>query len=145
MIDCVVVADSPVRRSFNAHPRESFNHVPGEAGKIESKWAMFGASIVEAADRCRGTPGAADRYQQAKQCAAVAVAEAKTWAWEAFSEAMENTLRDLQLWQDWFAADWEAAGMRISTLKSKAMDLSRKHVRSAFSKLGRRSLFTSEG
>ncbi|XP_041673427.1 RLA class II histocompatibility antigen, DP alpha-1 chain-like [Cheilinus undulatus] len=36
---------------FNSHLRQSFNHVLGEAGNIESKWAMFRASIVEAADR----------------------------------------------------------------------------------------------
>ncbi|TWW66954.1 hypothetical protein D4764_20G0009860 [Takifugu flavidus] len=35
-------------------PRESFDHVPGEAGDIESEWTMFRASIVEAADRCCG-------------------------------------------------------------------------------------------
>jgi len=36
------LAESPVRRSFN--------HVPGEVGDIESEWAMFCASIVEATD-----------------------------------------------------------------------------------------------
>ncbi|TWW57405.1 hypothetical protein D4764_07G0001240 [Takifugu flavidus] len=123
------LAESPVRRSFNSHLRESFDHVPGEAGDIESEWTMFRASIVEAADRCCGrkvvvggnarthwwtpvvrdavrlkkesyqallafgTPEAADRYQQAKRCAATAVAEAKTRAWEEFGEAMENDFR----------------------------------------------------
>ena len=37
----------------------------------ESYWAFLAC----------GTPEAADRYQQAKQCAAMAVAEAKTRAW----------------------------------------------------------------
>ncbi|TWW56284.1 R2DM Retrovirus-related Pol polyprotein from type II retrotransposable element [Takifugu flavidus] len=46
--------ESPVRRSFNSRLRESFDHVPGEAGDIESKWTVFRASIVEAADRCCG-------------------------------------------------------------------------------------------
>ncbi|TWW71602.1 hypothetical protein D4764_16G0000990, partial [Takifugu flavidus] len=110
------LAESPVRRSFNSHLRESFDHIPGEAGDIESEWTMFRASIVEAADRCCGhkvvgasrggnartrwwtpaacgTPEAADRYRQAKRNAATAVAEAKTRAWEEFGEAMENDFR----------------------------------------------------
>ena len=37
-----------------------------------------------------GTAQAADRYRQAKRCATVAVAEAKTRVWEGFGEAMEN-------------------------------------------------------
>ena len=48
------LAESPVRESFNSHLRESFDHVPGEAGDIESKWAMFRASIVKAAERSCG-------------------------------------------------------------------------------------------
>ncbi|KAK0139279.1 LINE-1 reverse transcriptase [Merluccius polli] len=48
------LAESPVRESFNSHLRESFDHVPGEAGDIESEWAMFCASIVKAADRSCG-------------------------------------------------------------------------------------------
>ncbi|TWW57341.1 hypothetical protein D4764_07G0000600 [Takifugu flavidus] len=48
------LAESPVRRSFNSHLRESFDYVLGEAGDIESEWTMFLASIVEAADRCCG-------------------------------------------------------------------------------------------
>ena len=100
------LAESPVRESFNSHLRESFDHVPGEAGDIESEWAMFRASIVKVG-ACRGgnsrtrwwtpavrdavklkkesyrtflacgTPEAAGRYRQAKQSAAVAVTEAK--------------------------------------------------------------------
>ncbi|TWW80203.1 R2 Retrovirus-related Pol polyprotein from type I retrotransposable element [Takifugu flavidus] len=48
------LAESPVRRSFNSRLRESFEHVPGEAGDIESERTMFRASIVEAADWCCG-------------------------------------------------------------------------------------------
>ncbi|TWW61291.1 hypothetical protein D4764_05G0013810 [Takifugu flavidus] len=48
------LAESPVRRSFNSRLQESFDHVPGEAGDIESEWTVFRASIVEAADRCCG-------------------------------------------------------------------------------------------
>ena len=44
------LAESPVRESFNSHLRESFDHVPGEAGDIESEWVMFHASIFKAAD-----------------------------------------------------------------------------------------------
>ncbi|KAI3364919.1 hypothetical protein L3Q82_001099 [Scortum barcoo] len=40
-----------------------------------------------------GTPEAADGYQQARWNAAWAVAEAKTWVWEEFSEAMEKDFR----------------------------------------------------
>ena len=40
-----------------------------------------------------GTPEAADGYQQAKQCAAVVVAEAKTRGWEEFGEARDNDFR----------------------------------------------------
>ncbi|TWW81097.1 hypothetical protein D4764_01G0009120 [Takifugu flavidus] len=184
------LAESPVRRSFNSHLRESFDHVPGEAGGIESEWTVFRASIVEAADRCCGrkvvgacrggnartrwwtsavrnavrlkkeshrallacgTPEAADRYRQAKRSAATAVAEAKTRAWEEFSEAMENDIRtaskrnesllfaddvvllaslarDLQRSLDRFTTTCEAAGMKISTSKSEAMVLNRKKV-----------------
>ncbi|TWW63932.1 hypothetical protein D4764_03G0009400 [Takifugu flavidus] len=109
--------ESPVRRSFNSRLRESSDHVPGEAGDIESEWTVFRASIVEAADRCCGrkvvavrdavklkkesyrallacgTPEAADGYRHAKRSAATAVAEAKTRAWEEFGEAMENDFR----------------------------------------------------
>ena len=42
------------RVPFNAYHRESFNHVPGDAGNIEAKWAMVLASAVEVADRCCG-------------------------------------------------------------------------------------------
>ena len=40
-----------------------------------------------------GTPEAGDRYQQAKWCAVMAVAEAKTRGWEDFAEVIENDLR----------------------------------------------------
>ncbi|KAK0156417.1 Craniofacial development protein 2 [Merluccius polli] len=80
------------RESFNSHLRESFDHVPGEAGDIESEWAMFRASIVKAADQSCGYK-AAGRYRQAKRSAAVAVTEAKTRTWEEFGEAVENDFR----------------------------------------------------
>uniref|UniRef100_A0A672IJF5 Formin homology 2 domain containing 1 n=1 Tax=Salarias fasciatus TaxID=181472 RepID=A0A672IJF5_SALFA len=41
-------------RVFNSHLRESFSHVPREAGDIESEWTMFSTSIVEAAARSCG-------------------------------------------------------------------------------------------
>ena len=43
------LAESPVRRSFNSHLRQNFEHIPGEVGDIESEWTMFRSSIVEAA------------------------------------------------------------------------------------------------
>ncbi|XP_048877391.1 peptidyl-prolyl cis-trans isomerase FKBP7 isoform X2 [Brienomyrus brachyistius] len=48
------LAESPVRESFNSYLQHNFSHIPGEAGDIESEWAMFRASIVEAADRSCG-------------------------------------------------------------------------------------------
>ncbi|KAK0146684.1 Craniofacial development protein 2 [Merluccius polli] len=89
------LAESPVRESFNSHLRESFDHVPGEAGDIESEWAMFRASNVKAADQNCGR---------------------------------KVVDRDLQLSLDRFAAECEAAGMRISTSKSESMVLNRKRV-----------------
>uniref|UniRef100_A0A3P9PV83 Reverse transcriptase domain-containing protein n=1 Tax=Poecilia reticulata TaxID=8081 RepID=A0A3P9PV83_POERE len=48
------LAESPVRRSFNSHLRQNFEHVPGEVGDIESEWTMFRTSIAEAAYRSCG-------------------------------------------------------------------------------------------
>ena len=48
------LAESPVKRSFNSHPQESFNRVWWEARDIESEWTMFRALIVEVADQCCG-------------------------------------------------------------------------------------------
>uniref|UniRef100_A0A3B5Q1D6 Endonuclease/exonuclease/phosphatase domain-containing protein n=1 Tax=Xiphophorus maculatus TaxID=8083 RepID=A0A3B5Q1D6_XIPMA len=48
------LAESPVRRSFNSHLRQNFEHVPGEVGDMDSEWTMFRDSIVEAADRSCG-------------------------------------------------------------------------------------------
>ncbi|KAK0145481.1 putative uncharacterized transposon-derived protein F52C9.6 [Merluccius polli] len=117
------LAESPVRETFNSHLWESFDHVPGEAGDIESEWAMFHASIIKAADRSCGCGGNSrtrwwtaavrdagklkESYRtflacgtpeaagryQAKRSAAAAVTEAKTWTWEEFGEAMENDFR----------------------------------------------------
>ncbi|KAI3363907.1 hypothetical protein L3Q82_001502 [Scortum barcoo] len=97
------------------------------------------------------------KYRQAKQAAARTVLEAKTRVWEEFGEAMEEDYRsaskrfwqtvrrlrrgkqysantvysagqDLQHVLERFAAECEAAGMRISTSKSEAMVLDRKRV-----------------
>ncbi|TWW61101.1 hypothetical protein D4764_05G0011910 [Takifugu flavidus] len=48
------VTQGLIAQSFDSHLWESFDHVPGEAGDIESEWTMFRASIVEAADWCCG-------------------------------------------------------------------------------------------
>ncbi len=40
-----------------------------------------------------GTPQAADCYWRARQCAAMAVAEAKSRVWEEFGEVMERDFR----------------------------------------------------
>jgi len=48
------LAESSVRRSFISHLRQSFNHVLGEVGDMESEWAMFCDCIFKAADRSCG-------------------------------------------------------------------------------------------
>ncbi|XP_029903635.1 uncharacterized protein LOC115356559, partial [Myripristis murdjan] len=48
-----------------------------------------------------GTPEAADGYRQARRAAVWAVAEAKTWSWEEFREAMEEDYQSAskKFWQ----------------------------------------------
>ncbi len=114
---------------LNSHLRQSFDRIPGMAGDMESEWAMFHATIVEAAvlscgckvagASCGGNPQtswwtpevrravrlkresyrawmacgtteAANCYWQARQCVALAVAEAKTQVWEEFGEVLEK-------------------------------------------------------
>ncbi|KAJ8006278.1 hypothetical protein DPEC_G00126630 [Dallia pectoralis] len=41
--------EAPVRKIFNSHLRRSFSDIPVEVGGIEPEWAMFKASIAEAA------------------------------------------------------------------------------------------------
>ena len=41
--------EAPVREIFNSHLRRSFSGIPVEVGGIEPEWAMFKASIAEAA------------------------------------------------------------------------------------------------
>lgn len=48
------LAEAPVRKVFNSHLRRNFSRIPGEAGDMESEWAMFKASIAEAASRSCG-------------------------------------------------------------------------------------------
>ncbi|XP_054643965.1 uncharacterized protein LOC129188028 [Dunckerocampus dactyliophorus] len=48
------LAESPVRRVFSSHLRQSFSCIPGEDEDIESEWALFRASIAEAANRSCG-------------------------------------------------------------------------------------------
>ncbi|KAI3366230.1 hypothetical protein L3Q82_010039, partial [Scortum barcoo] len=72
-----------------------------------------------------------DRYRQAKQAAARTVLEAKTRVWEEFDDVvlMASSGQDLQhVLEVRFAAECEAAGIRISTSKSEAMVLDRKRV-----------------
>ena len=46
-----LLAESPVRRSFNSHLHSRASTMyRGKVGDIVSEWAMFRASIVEAAD-----------------------------------------------------------------------------------------------
>ncbi|TWW66800.1 hypothetical protein D4764_20G0008320 [Takifugu flavidus] len=113
MIDFVVVSsdlqpyflDTRVKRetelSTDHHLVESFDHVPGEVGDIESEWTMFRASIVEVADRwpqggwClswRQCPNLLVDTSGQAECS-YGGSEAKTRAWEEFGEAMGNDFR----------------------------------------------------
>ncbi|KAK3508160.1 hypothetical protein QTP70_015359, partial [Hemibagrus guttatus] len=106
------LADPSVREVLNSHLRESFNQIPREVGDIESEWTMFSTSIVDAAIwscgrklkkesyrawLARGTPEAAEAYQQAKRTTAVVVSEAKTRVWEEFGEAQRYSERDSEV------------------------------------------------
>ncbi len=51
---------------------------------IEQKMEAFRAWLYQ------GSSETADRYWEARGAAASAVAEAKTWVWEEFREAMEK-------------------------------------------------------
>ncbi|KAL7854802.1 hypothetical protein SRHO_G00169920 [Serrasalmus rhombeus] len=44
------LAEEPVRLIFNSHLRQNFDQISGEVRDIDSEWAMFRSSIVEAAD-----------------------------------------------------------------------------------------------
>ena len=46
--------EATVHRVFNSHLRKNFSCIPGEVGDMESEWAMFKASIIEAAARSCG-------------------------------------------------------------------------------------------
>ncbi|TWW68218.1 hypothetical protein D4764_19G0000160, partial [Takifugu flavidus] len=143
MIDFVVVSshlrphvlDTRVKRGVELSTDNHLVWTPAARDAVKLKKESYPALLA-----C-GTPEAADRYRQAKRSAATAVAEAKTRAWQEFGEAMENdfwtaskddvvllasSASDLQLSLDQFAAACEAAGMKISTSKSKAMVLNRK-------------------
>ncbi|KAK3536056.1 hypothetical protein QTP70_026011 [Hemibagrus guttatus] len=145
------LADPSVRGVFNSHFRESFNQLPREVGDIESEWTMFSSFIVEAAIRScgrKGTPEAAEAYRQAKQAAARVVSEAKTRVWEKLRAVrslydrnrslvriagydyvlLAPSSQDLKHALGRFAAECEAAGMRVSTSKSEAMVLDRNRV-----------------
>ena len=41
--------EAPVRETFNSHLRRSFSCIPVEVGDIKPEWALFKASIAEAA------------------------------------------------------------------------------------------------
>ena len=40
-----VLLQSPVRKSFNSHLQESFNHVPVAVGDIEIEWTMLPVAV----------------------------------------------------------------------------------------------------
>ncbi|KAL6462549.1 hypothetical protein MHYP_G00289710 [Metynnis hypsauchen] len=47
-------SEEPTRKIFNSHIKQSFDRISREAGDIESEWAPFRASIVDAVDRSCG-------------------------------------------------------------------------------------------
>ena len=48
------LVEAPVHGVFHSHLRKNFSCIPGEVGDMESEWAMFRASIAEAAVRICG-------------------------------------------------------------------------------------------
>ncbi len=48
------LAEAPVHEVFNSHLRKKFSCILAEAGDVESEWAMFKFSIVEAVVRSCG-------------------------------------------------------------------------------------------
>ncbi|KAK3542765.1 hypothetical protein QTP70_002779, partial [Hemibagrus guttatus] len=64
--------------------RQSLNTVVDTGSKLKESYRAWLA---------RGTPEAAEAYQQAKRTTAVVVSEAKTRVWEEFGEAMEKDYR----------------------------------------------------
>jgi len=48
------LVEAPVCEVFNSHFQKNFSCIPGEVGDMEPEWAMFRASIVEAAARVCG-------------------------------------------------------------------------------------------
>ncbi|KAK3521565.1 hypothetical protein QTP70_013096 [Hemibagrus guttatus] len=113
------VFNSHLRESFNQIPRESewtmFSSSivdsaiwscgckvsgAGRGGNPRTQWWTLEVRDAvklkkESYQAClaRGTPEAAEAYQQAKRTAAGVVSEAKTQVWEEFSEAMEKDYR----------------------------------------------------
>ncbi|XP_054456755.1 sodium- and chloride-dependent betaine transporter-like [Anoplopoma fimbria] len=86
----------PVLGIFNSHLRRSFSGIPVEVGGIEPEWAVFKASIAEAAVASCGLRvlgSSRGGYRQARRAAAAAVSEAKQRVWEKFGEAMEKDFR----------------------------------------------------
>ncbi|TWW53113.1 R2 Retrovirus-related Pol polyprotein from type I retrotransposable element [Takifugu flavidus] len=130
------LAESPIRRSFSSHLRESFDHVPGEAGDIESKWTMFCASIVEAADQgCPLSPilfiTFMDRISRCSHgVEGVRFGDLRIGSLLFADDVvlLASSARDLQRSVDQFAAASEAAGIKNSTSKSEAMVLNQKKV-----------------
>ncbi|TWW62932.1 hypothetical protein D4764_04G0015790, partial [Takifugu flavidus] len=145
------LAESPVRRSFNSRLRESFDHVPGEAGDIESEWTVFRASIVEAADRCCGrkvvgacrggnartrwwTPAVRDAVKLKKESYRALLACGTPEAADGYRHAKRSAATAVaeaktRAWEEFGEAmenDFRTASK--STSKSKAMVLDRKKV-----------------
>jgi len=48
------LVETPVHEVFNSHLRKNISCIPGEVGDMEPEWAMFRASIVDAAARSCG-------------------------------------------------------------------------------------------
>ncbi|KAL7866069.1 hypothetical protein SRHO_G00113160 [Serrasalmus rhombeus] len=85
------LAEEPVRLIFNSHLRQNFDQISGEVGDIDSEWAMFRSSIVEAADcscgrkvvgACRGS-NPRTRWWTPQVRDAVKLKKESYWAWLA--------------------------------------------------------------
>ncbi|XP_078030984.1 uncharacterized protein LOC144466919 [Epinephelus lanceolatus] len=92
--------------SHGGNPRTRW-WTPEVRGAVRLKKEAYRAWLV-----C-GSPEAADGYRRAKRSAAAAVAEAKTRAWEEFSEAMEKDYRSApkRFWQTVTASGGEGGNL----------------------------------
>ncbi len=104
------------REVFNSYLRKNFFCIPGEVGDMESKWAMFKASIVEVAARsygqkavgaccgsnlrtCWWTPAVKEAVKPFWAWLAQGSPEAANGYWEA-SRAADLVVAEAEVWEE---------------------------------------------